>query len=58
MSAYEIFVSAMFFVACGLFAIVIYDSVCSIMYGYRAQSRWMPFIQIAATVVIFGLAFA
>lgn len=58
MILYEVFLLAAFFVACGLFAVLVWDAVLSISLGWRPQKNWMPYVQIAATILIFGLVFA
>lgn len=58
MNLYEVFLLAAFFVACGLFAVLVSDAIVSIASGWRPQKMWMPYVQIAATIVIFGLVFA
>lgn len=58
MSLYEVFLLAAFFVACGLLSVLVSDAIVSIASGWRPQKMWMPYVQIAATILIFGLVFA
>ena len=58
MNLYEVFLLAAFFVACGLFAVLVSDAIVSIASGRRPQEVWMPYVHVAATIVIFGLVFA